>query len=342
MNAKHEIILNLKKQNMKTKEILKKVSGMGINRRFVQRTVNRFLGSVSVKSEKKLGRKRSVRVSRNIRKVRSAISQNPARSASKLAKDMGIARSSMRRILKDDLHMKAYKKQRIHGLTEAQKKARVVRCKNLLAWHAGDEIIFSDEKMFVLQDTHNQQNDRVYGTALKNIPCDKLAVQRFQNHSAVMVWGAICPRGKLPLLFIERGVKINKEYYIQNVLENHLLPHAMELYGDNYFCFQQDGAPSHKAKVTQEWCRENLTDFIPADEWPASSPDCNPLDFSIWGYMLSKIGSTKGMNLDGFKKLLIKIWDEIPLDIVRSSCFSFFERMKKVIAAKGERFEIFD
>ncbi|KAL5289352.1 hypothetical protein ACFFRR_009473 [Megaselia abdita] len=55
-----------------------------INRRFVQRAVHRFLGSGSVKSEKKVGRKQSVRISRNIRKERSAISHNPARSASKL------------------------------------------------------------------------------------------------------------------------------------------------------------------------------------------------------------------------------------------------------------------
>lgn len=27
------------------------------------------------------------------------------------------------------------------------------------------------------------------------------------------VWGGLCKRGKLPLVFIEKGVKINAEYY---------------------------------------------------------------------------------------------------------------------------------
>ena len=94
--------------------------------------------------------------------------------------------------------------------TLAQKKARVLKAKHLLAWHADSEIIFSDEKMFLLQDFDNQQNDRVWAISLHDIPKEKLAVERYQNHSSVMVWGAISKRGKLPLYFVEKGVKINQ------------------------------------------------------------------------------------------------------------------------------------
>jgi hypothetical protein len=50
------------------------------------------------------------------------------------------------------------------------------------------------------------------------------------------------------------------------VLEKHLLPTARILYGEEYFCFQQDGAPSQTAKNVQKWCDENLPDFIPKAE----------------------------------------------------------------------------
>lgn len=253
---------------------------------------------------------------------------------------MNITKSSMQRILKSDLGLKAYKKQRVHGLTEAQKKARVVKSRNLLAWHDGDEIIFSDEKMFLLQESHNQQNDRVYVKRLSDAPMDKLAVERYQNVSRVMVWGAISKKGKLPLLFIEKGVKIDTDYYIQNVLKEHLLPHATRLYGDQFYCFQQDSAPSHKAKRTQAWCEENLPDFIPALEWPSASPDLNPLDFFVWGYMLSKLGSTKGLKLEEFKQRLIKIWDEMDQNMVRAACNSFFKRLRATVKGKGERIEL--
>jgi hypothetical protein len=40
---------------------------------------------------------------------------------------------------------------------------RLERLKILLRWNAGDDIIFSDEKMFVLQPLFNVQIDRVWG-----------------------------------------------------------------------------------------------------------------------------------------------------------------------------------
>ena len=41
-------------------------------------------------------------------------------------------------------------------------------------------------------------------------------------------------------------------------------------------------APSHRAKVTQQFLRQNTLDFIAADKWASYSPDLNPLDYCIW------------------------------------------------------------
>jgi inhibitor of nuclear factor kappa-B kinase subunit alpha len=214
-----------------------------------------------------------------------------------MAMDLNISQSSIKNIVRKNLKITADEMQRVHGLTEKQKLARVVRSRELQRRHADCEIILFDEKMFLLQDTHNQQNDRIYATKLADIPKDKLAVQRFQNVSRVMVWGGFSRNVKLPLLFIEAGVKINTNYYIEHVLKNHLLAHASNLIPDGNYCFQQDSAPSHQSKATQEWCRRNLPHFISSQEWPASSPDLNPLDYFAWGYLLSKTGSMKGLEL---------------------------------------------
>jgi hypothetical protein len=90
---------------------------------------------------------------------------------------------------------------------------RFKRAKILLSWHAVDEIVFSDEKMFVLEQQLNVQNDRVWSVSLSDIPQEKLTVPRYQNASAVMVWGAISRKGQQPLVFIDREFKINAEYY---------------------------------------------------------------------------------------------------------------------------------
>jgi hypothetical protein len=41
-----------------------------------------------------------------------------------------------------------------------------------------------------------------------------------------------------------------------------------------------------------------------------------PLDHITLGYMLGKIDNSKHMTLSQFKTLLIKIWDEIPQQVV--------------------------
>jgi hypothetical protein len=89
---------------------------------------------------------------------------------------------------------------------------------------------------------HNQQNDNVYA----DIPRGKLAVERFQKVSRVVICSAISKKGKFPLIFVEAGIKFNHDHFIELVLENHLFEHAC------YFCFQLDYVPSNIAKRTQK------------------------------------------------------------------------------------------
>lgn len=104
-----------------------------------------------------------------------------------MAANLQINRECVRKILRDDLKLKAYKEKKIHGLTNATIAKRLNRSKLLLAWHGGDEIILSDEKLFMLQATYNSQNDRIWAVSLNDVPSSKKHVLRFQNASSVMV-----------------------------------------------------------------------------------------------------------------------------------------------------------
>jgi transposase InsO family protein len=137
--------------------------------------------------------------------------------------------------------------------------------------------------------------------------------------------------GRIPLVFIDRGVKINAEYYKTEVLVRILLPEAQTLHGDEYYCFQQDGATSHIANIVQRWCVDFFTDFIPKDEWPPSSPDLNLLNFYIWGYMLGQLRNYKYATLPEFKKVIQRIWVKIPEHVVRATCDAFDKRFRLVI-----------
>lgn len=339
MFEKQQEILKLHQEGKRNSQIVQFLSHLNVNRKMVYRTLKHYAESGELKRKAGSGRPRSVRTPRLIKVVRERIRRNPAQSSNKLAQELDVTRTSMKRILHQDLGLKAFRKRKVHGLTEAQKVKRYERSGTLLAWHAESEIIFSDEKLFLLQESHNPQNDRIWTISTKELPCNLLHVQRFQNVSSVMVWGAICERGKLPLVFIEKGVKVNQNYYKDEVLKKILLPEAQKLFKNDYFCFQQDGAPAHTAKTVQEWCEENLPDFIPKDDWPPSSPDLNPLDFCIWGYMLASLRIKKIHSIGEFKYHLAKIWDEIPMEVVRAACKDFVSRLRLVRQSKGERFE---
>jgi hypothetical protein len=162
---------------------------------------------------------------------------------------------------------------------------------------------------------------------LRDVLREKFTIPRYQNESAVMVWGAISKKGGLTLVFIDREVKINGEYYKTEVLEKQLLPAARPLYGEKYFSFQQDGAPSRTSNSVQQWCSENLLDYIPKAKWPPSSPFWNPLDFSICGYMLAQQKNYKYQTLPDFQKVILRIWAAIPDDVMRTACNAFEEQI---------------
>ena len=86
--------------------------------------------------------------------------------------------------------------------------------------------------------------------------------------------------GKGRLQFVPDKTKINAGYFTADLLPKLIQDCKQLLEGD--FVFQQDGAPAHTARQTQEWLGANTPDFIGKDEWPPNSPDLNPLDCCVW------------------------------------------------------------
>ncbi|QQP55532.1 Uncharacterized protein FKW44_008750, partial [Caligus rogercresseyi] len=84
--------------------------------------------------------------------------------------------------------------------------------------------------------------------------------------------------------FFKAGEKINIDVYL-GVQKEVVKPWMDEkASGDVYngrYLFQQDSAPAHKAKKTQEWLQANVPAFWDPQTWPSNSPDLNP-----WTYYM--------------------------------------------------------
>src|SRR6218665_151072 len=110
------------------------------------------------------------------------------------------------------------------------------------------------------------------------------------RHLAIVSVG-VSALGKTDIHLIEPGVKTNGAYYRDYLLSKKLLPDIRE-YCD-YFTFQQDGAPAHRALETVELLKRETPDFIPPNLWPPNSP----VDYNICGIMKIKFRGQRSETL---------------------------------------------
>ena len=105
--------------------------------------------------------------------------------------------------------------------------------------------------------------------------------------------------------------------------------------------WQQDGARVHRTRKVLQYLDGQFAekmfamDSIRGQDWPARSPDLNPLDFFCWGYLKSKVFLPKPGNMEQLK---LRIRQEVAsLDpvMIRKACSSVYHRCSRVIAANG-------
>jgi len=284
------------------------------------------------------GRKCTVNTPKNRNIIRSRVRRNPKVSMRKIAVQTGLKRESVRKIAKNVLKLKPYKMREAQLLTDNNKTMRLQRCRALLRRFAAkrwENLLFTDEKVFTLEQYHNSQNDRIWS---QEAPTSSRIVTRRQYPQSVMVFGGICATGKTPLIFVTKGIKINKDVYC-NILKTSVLPWAQQHFRNQHWTFQQDSAPAHKAKITQEWCQANFPDFVTSQQWPPYSPDLNAMDYTIWSLLEARACRKPHKSLEALKKSLLREWDKISLEELRSTAENFTKRLKLCIKAEGGYFE---
>ena len=89
-----------------------------------------------------------------------------------------------------------------------------------------------------------------------------------------------------------------------------------------------------------EFKRNSVIALYLAGKSLSNSPDANPMDFSIWAILESKVRSKKHASMDALKKSIVSEWAKIPQDHIRAACNSFIDRLKAIVKAKGGHIEL--
>lgn len=136
-----------------------------------------------------------------------------------------IPRSSVMRIIKQDLQLKFLKRVFTFSLTPELKERRLLRCRLLLnAFRTRqqiEQVWFTDEKIFSLSPPKNTQNDRfcVSENEKRNdVPLDRILKERQKFHRYVMVSAGISRNHRTQLIFINQGMRLNSQLYCEIVL----------------------------------------------------------------------------------------------------------------------------
>ena len=287
-------------------------------------------------------RHRPLRTPELVESVRQTVADNPGTTISSLARDSEISRRTMQRLVHEDLGMKSYRmdqRQFLSNTARGRRKSRSAAILNRLKGpDAGKTIVFSDEKWWTIEKMHNRQNDRHLSQAADraSTPEEYRIVPKTQRAKGVMFLGLVASNGLVsPPVWVDQGVKINSKGYIE-ILKNSVLPWLRANFRPGSFVLQQDNAPGHAARATQEFLREELgDDFWPSSMWPPSSPDCNPLDYYVWNEVTRTACTNSHANINELKRDVEAAWCGQDPEDIRNACKSFRRRIQAVYDADG-------
>ena len=166
----------------------------------------------------------------------------------------------------------------------------------------GDDIFFTDEKIFLLDFMPNKQTNQV---RLSNLMKKKLrrgdeeaekllSIKIPKKSKGFMVGGGVSKNGVGKLIFCIGNVdsyayKQAINYYINDI--NFLSQNGDEL------IFQQDNAPSHTSKEIKTL----LSKIKSLKFWPPNSPEISPIE-EVWAFIMRRLEGITFNDIESLKK----------------------------------------
>ena len=293
------------------------------------------------------GRPKSSRTPHNVAAVRDSVVRSPSKSVRRRSQELGINRESVRRILIADLNLYPYRIQIKQKLTLDDMRKRVIMCQ----WFCDkidavpdflDNVWFSDEAHFLLSGHVNSKNNIFWGST-----SPEHCLQRPLHSLKCTAWVAISKHGIIgPFWFEddnEQCVTINTERYVQ-VLGKFwtALGRRREIVRVLQW-FQQDGATPHTSKESLAWLQQRFSDRLISrrcdPQWSPYSPDLNPPDFYLWGYLKDWVYANNPQSIPDLKAAITTAIRAIPREECGRVIENFARRIQVCLQRRGAHFE---
>ena len=109
--------------------------------------------------------------------------------------------------------------------------------------------------------------------------------------------------------------------------------------GSDFFIFQQDSDPAHRARETVDLLSRETPEFISPTLWSPNSPDLNPLDYKIWSVLQERVYQTRIRDVDHLKQRIVEECNRFDQGIVDNAVNEWRKRLRACIRANSGHFE---
>lgn len=292
------------------------------------------------------GRDREVRTPEFEEAILEIIDEDPSTSTRCIAAQLGASNRLVWQVLHDNRYY-PYHLQRVQALLERDFVPRVEFSNWLLSeWDHDREfakiIIFTDEAHFTRDGIFNFHNNHLW----KTVNPHGLHIGKHQEKFSLNVWAGIVGDQILGPVFLPQTLDGARYLeFLQNDFQDLLDEVPLVVRQRGYF--MHDGAPPHFRRTVRDLLDELFPDRwigrggpIP---WPPRSPDCNPLDFYLWGHVKSLVYTKTIDSLEELQQRITHAFNTIrnTPGIFGRVRLSLRRRMMACIAAEGHHFEHF-
>jgi transposase len=233
------------------------------------------------------------------------------------------ARTIRRRLNEIDLHCC------IQNAEHENVRARISFAEGYSRWTEDDwsRVMFSDETHFYLRHHGREYVQRPPGTALDPKYTRK---ENEQLKGKVSLWGCICANG---LGHAELYVDTLDARRYQTILGLNLISSAHLFWPTGQWWYQQDNATQHNAETSQAWFHNHGIDVI---EWPAWSPDLNPIE-ELWNDLKKRVYGRHPKSMEELERFITEEWTATDLNFISRICCNMPHRLQAVIENHGHK-----
>ncbi|GFW32715.1 putative transposable element [Trichonephila clavipes] len=193
-----------------------------------------------------------------------------------------------------------------------------------------------DEAHFWLNGYVNKQNCRIWSEANPQV-----YVETTLHPETLTIWCALWASGIIAPYFFKtdegHNVTVNGDRY-RAMITNFFIP-ELNNHDVQERWFQQDGATCHTARATIDLLKDMFGDRLISRfglvNWPPRSCDLTPLDYFLWGYVISLVYANKPQTLDQFENNIRRVIADIRPQMLEKVIENWTSRLDFIRASRG-------